>query len=170
MKNIRFILIMIILAVACVMFASCITCRVDKPKNLQPINWANYNNVYTVFWNCKAECGEYSFSGNEIKIKGWLPSETYEIIDNYNLEIWETKENADKRDGANVNIPIIATSEIMSSVISLLNSENLNKQCFIKGKLEYMRIETMCCRVSPRIVLENIDNISFENEGGENEN
>jgi len=43
-------------------------CEIKKPKNIKTIDWENYNDVYTVFWNCEKPCTELSESENFAKV------------------------------------------------------------------------------------------------------
>ncbi len=45
---------------------------ISKPKDLQPIDWENYNDVKTVFYNCVKYCSEKSvLEGKKVKVCGW---------------------------------------------------------------------------------------------------
>lgn len=45
---------------------------ISKPKDLQPIDWENYNDVKTVYYNCVKYCSEKSvLEGKKVKVCGW---------------------------------------------------------------------------------------------------
>ncbi|MDO9154869.1 MAG: hypothetical protein Q7U47_14375 [Paludibacter sp.] len=45
---------------------------ISKPKDLQPIDWENYNDVKTVYYNCVKYCSEKSImEGRKVKVCGW---------------------------------------------------------------------------------------------------
>jgi hypothetical protein len=47
-------------------------CKIKYPKDVKPIDWENYNDVYTVYWNMVHCCSETIDLQNEtIKISGW---------------------------------------------------------------------------------------------------
>lgn len=73
MKKIKFML-MIVLALQ---FSSCERqCKpINRPKDVKPIDWENYNDVYTVYWNLKRNSNDprSSAENKKIKIFGWMP-------------------------------------------------------------------------------------------------
>ncbi|OJV35481.1 MAG: hypothetical protein BGO29_05200 [Bacteroidales bacterium 36-12] len=45
---------------------------IERPKDLQPINWESYNDVKTVYYNCVKFCSEGSdMEGKKVKVCGW---------------------------------------------------------------------------------------------------
>lgn len=47
-------------------------CQIKYPKNLKSIDWENYNDVYTVYWNTVHLCFEtVNLQSDTIKISGW---------------------------------------------------------------------------------------------------
>ena len=48
-------------------------CNIARPKDVKPIDWENYNDVYDVYWNLLKFCSEPSNDdGRYIKISGWI--------------------------------------------------------------------------------------------------
>ena len=63
-------------AVTLLAFSCKPSCDLDKPKDVKPVDWENYNDVYTVYWNFVAKafgcCSETEFAGKTIKVFGWI--------------------------------------------------------------------------------------------------
>jgi hypothetical protein len=108
------------------------------PKDLKPIDWVNYNDVYTVYWNNTNNCakGDYRNENKKIKVYGW---------------VWNPP-NGD-RDFSHEFTLIDDQSQIFASNLSDCrcidiflekgvnvdtNEINLNKKCYVEGKLFFM--------------------------------
>jgi ABC-type oligopeptide transport system substrate-binding subunit len=71
MKKINLLLI---LSFAAVLFAACEkNCIGKRSKDVKPIDWENYNDVSTVYWNYVSLYSErkQEDEGKTIKISGW---------------------------------------------------------------------------------------------------
>jgi hypothetical protein len=63
-----------IFAMVGLFFAGCLTCKkLEKPNDVGNINWENYNDVRTVFYNCKQQCMDEpnQYEGDTIMVYGW---------------------------------------------------------------------------------------------------
>ncbi|MDR2653562.1 MAG: hypothetical protein LBC68_14875 [Prevotellaceae bacterium] len=64
-----------IFAMVCAGLAGCYTvCHKHKiPNNLKPLSKTEYNDVYTVYYNCNQNCSEYpnEYEGDTVKVYGW---------------------------------------------------------------------------------------------------
>jgi hypothetical protein len=63
-----------VLSTCIIWLSSCLVCHpLKKPVDLNPIDVENYNDGYTVFWNCKQQCMDEPtpYEGDTIKVYGW---------------------------------------------------------------------------------------------------
>ena len=165
MRTIKFLALCGIVLFVC----SCSTCKIDKPKNLKAIDWNNYNDVYTVYWNNVKDCSEIGYDTTKyIKVYGW-------IRNNYNgfsFELVSSKEDIDSQDGRIIRIDILANvgdyeyqKILVDSLKAKFDSTDLSKKCYIRGELSYNELaDNKCCSTVPRIYITNIDDIYFEEE------
>jgi len=143
----------ILLFIALSGFACGSDCSIDKPKNLKPIDWEGWNDVYTVYWNTSMECSEASNNpifGREINVNGYVHFNG--IYSNGTYDIPSLRDN--KYD--------VFIHWYDPLILNVLTEIDLTKKCYIKGKLSYSTIQTMCCNVVPEVWIENIDDIYFE--------
>jgi len=129
------------------MFATC-----EKiPKDVKPIDWENYNDVYTVYWNLYSSCEKIKseYYGKTIKIAGW----NIWYLDAFSL-CDDTKDNAAPFVAIECNLPEFKTK---------LDTSDLTKKCFIKGNI-HLKKEKMPrgCRVFPVVKVTDINDIYFE--------
>jgi hypothetical protein len=54
-------------------------CLKKLPNDLKPIDWVNYNDVYTVYWNNTNNCAksDYRNENKKIKVYGWIKQDPY---------------------------------------------------------------------------------------------
>ena len=163
--------IILLLLVAC--DKNCLNTK-EKPKNLKPIDWENYNDVNTVFWNFYGPCEDFYNMNNpeNIMIYGWintitknwvyfngenydwLASGRIELVDNPNFY----NDSGSKPTGYWVDL-LFPVNEFKAK----LDSSDLTKKCFIKGKLRFNPLKMgFCCRNSVEIVITDINDIYFE--------
>ena len=138
-------------------------CTIKLPKDLKPIDWENYNDVYTVYWNLvRNRSGGNSpldHDGDTIKISGWnVWSYSYfnylYLCDDAKYAIPELGYT-----GASPTIPI----GCWTFYRTILDSCNLTKKCFVKGVLGYSsRKEKECLRYVPTVHIMDINDIYFE--------
>ena len=153
--------IILCLTTILLLFAACEkTCIGKKPKELKPIDWENYNDVYTVYWNYYNECRETKKEENkDILVSGWIqgyygPGHDFFLRDNPDME------------GPRIVITMFLEdliSENAFKIASKLDTCDLSKKCFIKGKLFfYNESDNGCCWINPIIYLNGTNNIYFE--------
>ena len=165
---------------------SCSTCKIDKPKNLKAIDWENYNDVYTVFWNGKKDCSEVSGIGvwtcednhnlKDIKVYGWIfqgafgnpvnPAE-FTLISNEEDIFWY---NYSTRGGNGIGVSICrytaeSNEELVDALRNKFATADITKKCYVKGKFSYQGLPTNdCCSTIPVIIIFSADDIYFEEE------
>ena len=125
-------------------------CKIDYPKNVKPIDWENYNDVYTVYWNYHQECpGRQEDENKEIMVYGWL----------HDSDMFLLADRNSNPNGGNPHIIIQAANQVPT----IIDSSDLKKKCFIKGILGLCNFPTNdCCHVVPLIMITNINDIYFE--------
>lgn len=168
--------IILCLTTIILLFAACTpNCNIKKPKGVKPIDWVNYNDVYTVFWNCVRDCKEPdNDKGREIKIYGWMfqgcHGETLNpsffcVIDN-EANIFANNSSV----GTSIYVRVGGNNyEEMRALIDSLKSKfasaDITKKCYIRGRLFLdQQPENYCCRTAPEIIINSVDDINFEEE------
>lgn len=142
---------------------------IERPKDLEPINWENYNDVYTVYWNYvfynRPEKINDEDSGKEIMICGFatnfgIPSPSasgFTIIDNKNesFPCIYIRPSFGDRDSINQLQTILDTGYLA------------NIKCYIKGTLYFENLTPdmgECQTYQPIIIINNVDDIYFKEE------
>ena len=155
MKTIKILLLTC--CVSLIFFSSCKEyegqcSEVKIPKNLSPIDWDNYNEVYTVHWNYSGTCTKMNKNndiGKVIKVYGWIEQESFRPEWFYLVD-------------KDTNIAIHSYS-IADSLRDKFSTFDITKKCYITGILNIEeQPNNNCCYASPKIVITNIDNINFE--------
>ena len=65
-------------------FVSCTSCKpFSKPANLKPLSKTEYNDVYTVYYNCSQNCkSDFNpYERDTIKVCGWIASGCSDLVD-----------------------------------------------------------------------------------------
>jgi len=145
-------------------------CKIEKPKNLKPIDWENYNDVYTVFWNCKRDCSDESIMndmGRNIKVFGWIfhgqtldnPRE-FALISNEEDIFWY---NFCTR-GVGIYVKTsYHNKDLLDSLKAKFATSDMTKKCYVSGMLSFDEWGgNECCNTEPEIWLCSIDDIYFE--------
>jgi len=168
--------IILSLTIILLLFAACDKgCKIKRPKNVKPIDWENYNDVYDVFGNYNTLCSETKEKdrGREIMICGWIfqgieenpfynISRTFAIISNEEdifLGNFSTRGT-----GIYVCLDYSNNNEnLINSLKIKFDTTDITKKCFIKGKLSFkcLHIEK-CSKAVPYIILEDMNNIYFK--------
>jgi len=144
-------------------------CDINRPKNLKPIDWENYNDPYTVYWNGLKNCSEPGFDdGTKIKVSGWIRQcANVQIPINPDLFALTEEKYMSECNGAKGTILHVRPyySDFLDSLKIILNT-NLEKKCYINGILSYNSLYDMgpCCHVTPEIIIYSVDDIKFEEE------
>ena len=138
------------------------SCLEKRPKDVKRIDWENYNDVYTAFWNTHVTCNDFYniYLNRNIMVYGWIRPQFLE--DGFTLF---TGNNNDK------SYPLIGQPHFdvhywcpMALLIrEKLDSCDLSKKCYVKGKLVNNGINLgSCCVAIPMILIEDIDDFYFE--------
>jgi hypothetical protein len=131
-----------------------------NPKDVKPIDWEDYNDVYTVYWNCYSSCDKIKseYAGKIIKISGWKAWS----YDSFNL--CDDAKYADRSLGYSAAFPFIPILCNLSEFKTKMDTNDLTKKCFIKGiiYLESSEEHPRNCIIAPYIEITNIDNIYFK--------
>lgn len=146
MKKIKLILIVL----AALSISSCdTTCKpIAKPKNLQPINWGNFNDAYTVFWNVvrTEDDAPGDSEGRKIKVFGWIHAD-YDLLyltDNF--------------DYATNHFPAGESRTVLIEIMGV-SKKNTKKKCYVEGTVSAQPVGPGVCQMSVTIVP---DTIYFE--------
>ena len=139
--------------------------QIKKPANVTAVDWDNYNDVYTVFWNYYTFCSERNEKdlGKDIMIYGWIRKASGSIPEisaqRFSLVI-EDKVNSEL---SYPFVDILARDDVKIELQSILDTLDLKKKIFIKGKLIFNCLKTVsiCDKSVPEIILEEINNINF---------
>ena len=162
------------------LFAACkekYDCKMDHPKDLKPIDWENYNDVYTVYWNFFCFCSKVKENplNREIMVCGWIFQgvEGKYPFDNLYFTLISNEEdifwwNCSTRGKGVVIRPYCKDSngnfiDPRDSLRIKFDTTDITKKCFIKGRLGFECLNTDGCSMAvPEIILEDINNIYFE--------
>ena len=147
--------IILCLTALLLLFAACKKhCYLKSPKNLKPIDWENYNDIYTVYWNTVHCCSEAKNLQNDtIKISGWKPSNSIDL-----------SSLCDYPDAYYGNgIVVVQIAYYLSEIHAKLDTCDLTKKCYIKGRI-YLDSEHFPrgCTVFPIIEITDPNDIYFE--------
>ncbi|MCL2682108.1 MAG: hypothetical protein FWE63_01315 [Bacteroidales bacterium] len=147
-------------------------CEIKRPTNLKPIDWENYNDVYTVYWTYhKREVLVYEDTAKIIKVYGWV-AQNYEHSDfDYmggDADFFLLGNEAGGNDAPFVPFVIVGGSEIISSLKEKLATADLTKKCYVRGKLTILftkcidGIDWGCCLMYSAIRIYSVNDIYFE--------
>jgi hypothetical protein len=143
-------------------------CNIDKPKHLKPIDWENYNESYTVYWNGVKDCSESGIGdGESIKVFGWIRQCAYDkpLIDPTLFAITEEKYRTECNGAKGTILYVRPFDYDFLDSLQIKLDTNATKKCYINGKLSYNNLySNNCCRAVPEIVIYSTDDIKFEEE------
>jgi hypothetical protein len=138
------------LTVLLLLFTAC----EKTPKDVKPIDWENYNDVYTVYWNCYSTCKKIKkeYDDKTIKIAGWKMQGTGKFLLCNDIKC-----------AGSFFVPEIGINFNFPEPQVMLDSSDLTKKCFIKGKI-WLRMGKLSsgCYVFPEIKVMDINDIYFE--------
>jgi len=139
-------------------------CKIDKPKNIKPIDWENYNDVHAVYGNYAGDCSEFILgrTGKIIKMYGWIfqPKEASPSL--FRLLSDSTFAESNNPKCASVFIRLTNNKE-SAALRTKFDASDLTKKCYVTGELFIAdRANNDCCRAEPEIFLESADDIYFE--------
>ena len=144
-------------------------CKIKYPKNIKPIDWENYNDVYTVYWNYHTVSSETNKKieqdrGKEVMIYGYIHGiqwAKFSLIankDNSNLQVFTRLFFNPYDDDGYVNF-----DTLVHQIQTKLDTSDLTKKCFITGKLSATSLGTNYCTwIVPTIIITDINDIYFE--------
>ena len=158
MKKISLLLILNLTAILLLFIACDKTCVMKPPKDLKPIDWENYNSVYNVFYNYYALCNKQKYEDEKknIMIYGWIYPQ---------WEGWFILRDSPNNANENLAYPWIRilSFEVETEFQAKLDTCDLTKKCFIKGKLIFNCLHSGMCSTSvPEIIISNLDDVYFE--------
>ncbi|MDR1878606.1 MAG: hypothetical protein LBQ64_03460 [Bacteroidales bacterium] len=142
-------------------------CGVRRPRNVNSIDWNNYNDVYTVYWNLSGECSKENRRYNEdsviIKVSGWK-AWSYD-----RFSLCDDPKYANQELGYTGASPIITVhyfgkdSLFSAKFNEKMDTSDLTKKCYITGRIFMKDLPKMfCCRTVPQIHLNSVDDIYFK--------
>jgi len=142
------------------LFAACEkTCIGKKPKNVKPIDWENYNDVFTVYWNYISSYSKRNQAdeGKTIKISGWRI---------WSRDAFTLGDDAKCAENFFVPSPLESVSidfYYCPEVRIVLDTSDLTKKCYVTGVLSFFEIEKSCgVIVKPEIIVYNANDIYFK--------
>jgi len=135
----------------------------DKPKDLKPIDWENYNDVTTVYWNYNKDCLEMWNSSDirkNIKVCGWIfQGHLGEPINIKKFTLLDKEANIFAPNpwvGNGVGISINGYF-IADSLRNKFSTVDITKKCCISGELYYNEFaDDACCWTAPEIIMNDI--------------
>ena len=144
-------------------------CEIDYPKNIKPIDWENYNDVNTVYWNyvfynIPRKINEED-RGKDILICGFASN-------------WDSRppsangfiivDNANEYDPSIHIQPSFWEQDSHNQLQTILDTGYLaNMKCYVKGKLYFKNLTPdmgECQTYQPIITIDNVDAIYFKEE------
>ena len=152
------------------LFASCDKdCKMGRPQDVKSVDWENYNDVYTVYWN-------YVFYNKPGKINE--EDRDKEIMVCGFAYDWRGLPSAGLgfyiADNTNEKYPCVYIPPLMGNRDSILQLDSIlkagylaNMKCYVKGKLDFRNLTPdmgECQTYQPIITINNIDDIYFKEE------
>jgi hypothetical protein len=165
MRKISF-LIGLCIIIALSLLAACDKgCKIKYPKDVKPIDWENYNDVYTVYWNTVHPCSDlcnhpedfWNYQCDTIKISGWKAwgYDYFYLCDDAKYAIRDL--------GYTAPFPMMRIRCNLPSFKDKLDTCDLTKKCFIKGILVFESVgEPRCGNHGAHILITDINDIYFE--------
>ena len=164
MRKISFLMILCITAVV-LLFANCDkNCKIKYPKDLKPIDWENYNDVYTVYWNYCTVSSETNKKieqdrDKDIMIYGWV---CFPHSINHEFALSEYPNGSGIMCTIGILPPIDTINNIVGQVRVKLDTSDLTKKCFIKGVLRLRPAPVKGCKCVPHIDILDVNDIYFK--------
>ena len=137
-------------------------CQPKIPNDIKAIDWENYNDVYTIFWNCYGLCSdEHIYDDSIVKICGWcvVRFDLFSLCDDAKHSTWDPSITL----GSAIFIVIDLPHNVNNLLKSQIDSAGRPLKFYITGKIRSYCPETGVCQNSvPRIVVENQNDIYFK--------
>lgn len=158
MKKIRFLIVLGISTLFLTFTACTKNCIGDPPKDLKPIDWNNYNDAYTVYWNYVTKFSKRNIEdeGKIIKVSGW------EV---WSLDLFALSDDPKYTEHILGNTPreVVWVQFRDPEIQAMLDTADLTKKCFVKGKLSFVDVGSGVCRkAEPQVIVTNINDIYFD--------
>jgi len=144
-------------------------CDINRPKNLKPIDWENYNDAYTAYWNGLKNCSEPGVgNGKNIKVSGWIrqcPGEKFPINPSL-FYLTEEKYRIECNGAKGTRLSVIPFNYDFYDSLKIKLYANSEKKCYINGILSYDNLydSGRCCSAVPQIIIYSVNDIKFEEE------
>jgi hypothetical protein len=157
--------LILLLTAILLLFSGCPKhCLVDSPKDIKPIDWENYNDVATLFWNYYALSSETKWEdeNKEIMVYGWILNQLGLGVKANNFSLLD---DLDKIQDPHPTRPFITIRTYQAIELqSIFDTCDLTKKCFVKGKLNFGHINTsgVCNTTHPEILITDINDIYFK--------
>ena len=148
-------------AVVLLLFTTCQKCKIKYPKNIKPIDWENYNDVYTVYWNlCSLTSEIKNFPlHEEIMVYGWIHNQNQYGVSAKKFSLVDDPSRIHGIPGS----PSIMVENNFDEIQVMFDTCDLTKKCFVKGKLLFIDIIRGYCKtIEPSMYITDINNIYFE--------
>jgi len=178
------IILIILCGIALITFSCKQPCgiNIENPDEIEPIDWENYNDVYSVFWNYfKNNCHGAGYpTGKTIKVYGRIDSNSLKItseglnphglhsfilMDEHEHEynnIYNYLYEKYSYSAPHVEVFCFIPDEFQEK----LTSTDLTRKCYIKGELGTSilkwDVDDECCFTTPNVRLYSTNDIYFE--------
>ena len=139
------------------------------PKSFSPIDWDNYNDVYTIYWNYEIDNSilERGPTGKILKAEGWVvPINWQEEIKPYYFKLIDVpykqiQTQMDWYERYTVYVRT-ATPKVGEQLRIKIENSDLSKKCYITGDLVIEFMDGAWNGYTPIIEITNADNVIFE--------
>jgi len=157
--------ILLLLFVSCKKDCKDNPCEIDRPNDVKPIDWDNYNSVYDVYWNYGATEKWSDDMGKKIKLYGWIHQGKEgwcPPVNPLNFRLIYKENNIFEIDGALIGESIYVryyghNIDFTDSVYTIFATSDITKKCYITGTLSFFTTPDMDCNwVNPTIFFTNI--------------
>jgi len=161
MKKISLLLILSLTAILFLFIACDKTCGIKPPKDVKPIDWENYNDVSTVYWNTYSYKEIENFPlDKEIMVCGWIYRPRFSDIDPSQFKLID---NLSDVHVSPIPITRVGVQIFSSEIQAVFDTYDSTKKCYVKGKLKYDKLFMgRCTRLDPEIFVSNINDIYFK--------
>lgn len=126
---------------------------IEKPANLRPIDWDDWNDAYTVYYTFydNEEDACYDHDGDTIMCYGNIYVSPYAGI---KLEV---------KGSDDLEIVFNLHGSEIDSLYNMLNNTSHSDTCFVKGIHKLFNYDIQCCKiVIPKITVNRIEDIFFK--------
>jgi hypothetical protein len=137
-------------------------CEIKRPKDLKPVDWNNYNDVYTVYWNYYGEYGEFvadTTLGKNIKVYGRIHQSSFRYDSFYLLVDPKDTFASTFYEGITIECFDSVQKEILRRKF---DSADITRKCYLTGIIGGNIIYTPCDVFVPHIRIDNADSLYFE--------